>query len=298
MTKTLNPDIANIGMVTGAVWTDIDGDGQKDLVIIGEWMTPRIFSFKKDHFEELKTNLGDLYGWWETVSAADINGDGKPDLILGNIGENFYLRPDSTNPVKLWINDFDQNGTPDIIMTRTDNGRDVPVFLKHEMEEEIPSIKKLNLRNEDYAKKSIQDLFPSNKLQKAQVKEFNYCSSVVAINKGNGQFAIQKLPFMVQLSSVNAVQCTDVDGDGHPDIVAGGNEFGLLPQFGRLDAGFGNILLGNGKGGFTWQPENRTGLELNGQIRDIAVIPGKNDKFILFLQNDEVPVLYKINPKK
>ena len=182
-------------------------------------------------------------------------------------------------------------------MTRTDNGKDVPVFLKHEMEDEIPSIKKLNLKNGDFAKRTIQDLFSSAILDKALVKNFNYCSSIIAYNEGNGRFRIQKLPVMTQLSSVCSIRSADINGDGHPDIIAGGNEFGLLPQFGRLDANFGNILLNDGKGGFKWLPQYQSGLELEGQIRDIAVIKGKNDTFLLFLQNDEYPVLYKINPQ-
>ena len=95
MAKTKNPDIANIGMVTGAVWANVVGDTTKELIITGEWMSPRIFSYNGDHFVEVKSNLNKLYGLWQTVTASDVNGDGKLDLIFGNIGENFYLRPDS-----------------------------------------------------------------------------------------------------------------------------------------------------------------------------------------------------------
>ena len=237
-------------MVTGATWANITGAKYKQLVITGEWMAPRIFSWKDDHFEEISTNLSDLKGWWESLAVADVNGDGKPDLILGNIGENFYLHPSQAKPVKLWVNDFDHNGTTDNIMTRTIDGRDMPVFLKHDMEQEIPSLKKQNLRHSEYAKKSIQELFTSDQLDHSVVREFNYCSSIVAINDGNGHFSIHPLPQMVQLSSVNAIQCLDVNGDGHPDLVLGGNEFGFLPQFGRLDGSFGHVLIGDGKGGF------------------------------------------------
>ncbi|HUP12883.1 MAG TPA: VCBS repeat-containing protein, partial [Niastella sp.] len=154
MAKAKNPDIASIGMITGAVWANVAGDEAKELVITGEWMAPRIFSYKGDRFTEVKSNLGDLYGLWQTVVACDINNDGKTDLVLGNIGDNFYLRPNKENPVKLWINDFNSNGSEDKILTRTYHKRDVPVFLKKEMQEEIPVIKKENLKNKDYAKRS------------------------------------------------------------------------------------------------------------------------------------------------
>ncbi|MGZ3949653.1 MAG: FG-GAP-like repeat-containing protein, partial [Flavisolibacter sp.] len=201
--KEKNPEIANIGMVCSAVWADVSGDAQKELVIVGEWMTPRIFSYNKSisRFEEVKnTGLEDMYGWWQSVAAADVNGDGKEDLVLGNIGENFYLRPDREHPVRLWINDFDQNGSMEKMMTYTVNGRDMPVMLKKDIEDQLPSIKKHNLKNEEYSHKAIQDLFPKELLEKSVVKQFNFNASVVAINKGNGSFSARELPVMSQLS--------------------------------------------------------------------------------------------------
>jgi hypothetical protein len=296
--KTKNPDIAKIGMVCSAVWADVTGDSKKELIIAGEWMTPRIFSFNKDHFEEVKTNLSDMFGWWQTVSVADINKDGKTDLILGNIGENFYLQPDNKRPVKLWINDYDQNNSIEKIMTYTVDGKDMPVFLKRDIEDQLPSIKKANLKNEAYSKKSIQELFSHDILAKSVIKKFNYSSSCIAINEGNGKFLIKKLPPMAQLSCINVVQSMDLNSDGYPDLILGGNQFGFLPQFERLDASLGDVLINNGNGEFVSEDVSKTGLKLRGEMRDIAEIKSKAKKYLLFLQNNEYPVLCEVNDYK
>ncbi len=294
--KKQNPGIADMGMVTGAVWTNIVGDARKELVVTGEWMAPRIFTFNGKKFNEVKTNLGNLYGLWQTVTTADVNGDGKEDLLLGNIGENFYLHPDSARPVKLFINDFNQNGNTDKILTYTVSGKDMPVFMKRELQDQIPVIKKQNLRHEAYAKKSLQELFPEALVKKALIKQFNYCSSVIAINKGNGQFAIQKMPAMAQLSSINAIHCMDVNGDGYTDAVLGGNMYNFLPQFERLDASFGDVLINDGKGNFNFTPQQQSGLQVTGEVRDIAALKDKSgNASLLFLINDSYPAMYRLH---
>ena len=293
--KTKNPDISNMGMVTGAVWADVTGDKQKELIIVGEWMAPHIYSWNTDHFNEVKTNISDKFGWWQTVTTADLNHDGKEDLVLGNIGENFYLNPTTEMPAKLWMNDFDKNGEMDKIMTYTIDGKDMPVFLKRDMEEQIPGLKKKNLRHKDYATKSIQELFAPDLIRSAIIKQFNYAASCVAINEGNGKFKIKELPVMVQLSCINAIQPVDINGDGFIDLVSGGNQFGFLPQFEKLDGSFGDVMINDGKGGFSWQESKKTGLNLRGVLRDIALIKNAKGTFLLFLQNNETPLLYKLH---
>jgi hypothetical protein len=295
MAEKVNGDIANIGMVTAAVWADVLGAGKKQLVIVGEWMSPRIFSFEGGKFKEEKTNLEEMKGWWQTVSVSDLDGDGKEDLILGNIGENFYLQPTQKEPVKLWMNDFDQNGTIDKILSRTVGGRDVPVFLKRDLEEQLPVLKKQNLHHKDYASRSVSELFGAELMNKSVHKEFTYAGSCIAWNQGAGQFEIQKLPAMAEMSSVNAIVAEDVNGDGRKDLLLGGNRYGFPPQFGRLDGSYGDVLVNQGGRKFSWMAPARSGVLVKGEVRDIKVInKADGSKWIVYLVNDDYPKAYRL----
>jgi hypothetical protein len=292
VTATVAPLFTNLGMITGAALADADGDGKNDLVVVGEWMPPRVFSYDGKTFREKETNLKDVSGWWQSVVAADVDNDGDTDLVLGNLGENFYLRAGKDNPVKLWMKDFDGNATTDKIFTQTTNGRDIPVFTKREITEQIPSLKKLNLKHQEYALKTVQDLF-GKELDGAAVKSANYLSTCVAYNDGKGRFSLRALPLEAQLSSVNAIAVTDVNGDGLPDILTAGNNFNFLPQFCRLDASYGNVFLNDAKGGFRTVAAPHCGLNVKGEVRDILRFQQKGEDCFLFLQNNDVPVLYQ-----
>jgi len=293
VTSSIAPAFYNLGMVTSAAVSDINGDGKKDLIICGDWMYPHIFSFDGKHFEELQSGLENTKGWWQSMAVTDVDNDGDVDLILGNLGENFYLRPDADHPVKLWIKDFDNNGTLDKILSYTVNGNDFPVFVKKDLTEQMPLLKSVNISNHEFAKKTIAELFAGD-MENAQVKVVNYAASCIAINDGKGHFSIRKLPVAMQLSSVNAILIEDVNKDGFPDIISGGNFFDLLPQFGRLDASFGNVLINDKKGNFITMPAIVSGIDLRGQIRDIVSFKRKNENCIVFLENNDYPVSYKI----
>lgn len=294
ITASVFPALNNIGMVTAASWADVNGDNHKELIVVGEWMAPEIFTYRNNRFEKLPTRMNDLSGWWKSMAVADLDGDGDNDLVLGNCGENFYLNPSREKPVKLWINDFDQNGTADKIITRTVEGKDVPVFLKRELTEQLPSLKKQNLKYVDYATKSVQQLFSKEAINKSGVRIFNYASSCIAINDGKGNFTVQVLPLKVQLSSVNAILCTDINSDGKIDLVLGGNNFNFLPQFSRMDASFGHVLINTGRAQFEWLPHRESGLSVRGQITDIKELAVRGERQFLFLLNDDYPVLYKL----
>ena len=224
----------------------------------------------------------------------DLNGDGKKDLVIGNIGENFYLHPTKEEPVKLWLNDYDMNGNLEKIVTQTVNKRDVTVFLKHDIEEQLPFLKKQNLKHEVFASKSIQELFTPELIKSSIVKKFNYSSSIIAWNDGNGHFTVDKLPAFIQFSSANTIYCTDINNDGKPDIVIGGNEFGFPPQFGRIDASYGSLLINLGNKQFKALDYDQSGLEITGQVRDIKEIKTGTKRNLLFLRNSEYPILFEI----
>lgn len=292
-TETLNPSIKNIGMVTCAAFADMNGDNKPELIIAGEWFSPRIFSYTNNKLQETNTNLSEMNGWWQSMAIKDLDGDGKNDIVLGNYGENFYLHPYPDKPVKLFINDFDGNGTVDKVFSRSIEGNDVPIFMKREITEQMPGLKKQNLKHENYANKTIVDLFNKDALQKSVVKTFNYCSSIIAWNDGNGKYSIEKLPLNIQLSTVNAIQITDLNNDNKPDLLMGGNKFEFLPQFCRLDASFSSALLNTGKRDFQLLSAAKSGLNLTGEIRDIQELKLKKEKAFLILQNNEFPLLFK-----
>lgn len=295
-TASLNPAIAKLGMITDACWANITGDAARELVIVGEWMEPTVFEFRNGKFAEIETSLKGRFGWWQSVLAFDADKDGREELVLGNIGKNFYLQPDSTNPVKLWIQDFNANGQWEKILTRSINGKDLPVFTKKELTDQVPALKKQNLRHEQYANRSIQELFSKELLTKAEQRTFNYCSSVIAWNLGGGNFSVAELPSQVQWSSVNAILAEDVNGDGQTDLLLGGNRIALLPQFGRLDASYGHVMLSHGKlGSRTWHYLSgpQAGFFYRGVTKGIVSIRNKNKSTVLLIPNNDQPKLFE-----
>jgi hypothetical protein len=292
---SIAPELVNMGMLTGASWVDVDGDHQLELVVVGEWMAPHIFKYNKGLFSELKSNLNELNGWWQTIQVADINKDGKMDFIIGNVGENFYLQPNKKQPAKLFVNDFDKNGIKDKVVTYTVDGKDMPVVVKRELEEMVPSIKKHSLKHIEYAKKSIQEIFSPEDIKSAIVKDFDFSSSIIAINKGGGQFEIMALPVMAQLSSINAIEVADLNKDGKLDLILGGNHFDYQPQYERLDASFVEVFLQTSKMQFELMDPLQSGILLKGQMRDIKKINRLGKDHFIMLQNNDYPILFQLN---
>lgn len=294
VTLTKAAALAEIGMITDAITVDLLGDDRKELLIVGEWLSPQIFMIENGELVKQPSGLSDYHGWWFAAATQDLDGDGDQDLILGNRGENFYFTGSREAPARLWVKDFDRNGSVEKIITRTVDGKDMPVPLKKELTEQIVSLKKQSLKHTEFANKAIQDLFPAETLQQAVVWEGNYFKSAIAINEGNGQFSVKALPTDVQLSCICGIYCSDLNGDDLPDLVLAGNESGFTPQFSKLDASFGHVLLNEGEGNFRTMDSRNSGLFIRGDVKQLLEIDIAGQPYVLTMINGEAPKLFKM----
>jgi len=285
-------DQMNLGMVRDAAWIDLAGKGEKVLVVVGDWMAPGALRVQKNKLERLPTGLENLSGFWGSLAFADLDNDRDLDLVLGNIGENFGLTVDPQRPMKIFVSDFDQNQNLDKVLTKTYNGQDVPVFLKRDLMEQFPFLKAKNLKHTDFARRTLADLFDSEILRQAQVKQVNYLKSVIAINDGKGNFTVQELPVAAQLSCVNALAIADVNKDGLPDLLAGGNSYNFIPQLGRLDASRGMVLLNAKNAQFKAVGATASGIDVPGETKQIILLQLKDSSGLLFLVNNRKPNVF------
>jgi hypothetical protein len=294
-TERLGYDLTKAGMITDAIWTDITGDNKKDLITTSDWGTPIIFKNSGRRISRLPSDLDSLSGWWLTVEAADLDADGDQDLILGNMGENLHYRPGQDTPMKMWVNDYDNNGTLEQLVSLQENGGDYPIHQKKEVTAQMVSLKKANLKASEYASKTVQGLFPEEILGRSIVKEVNTSSSVIAINEGQGKFTIKHLPQRVQLSCVCDISCTDINQDGHLDLIMGGNNFELKPQYSQLDASLGHVLLGDGAMNFEWQPYTESGFAIREEIKHLSTFRDASGKeFVIAAINDTKPRVFAL----
>ncbi len=295
-TERLAYDLKDAGMITHAIWTDMDGDGKNDLVTTSEWGTPKVYKNNGRRLSHMETTLDSLHGWWNVVESADLDNDGDNDLILGNQGSNIHYRPDEAHPMKMWVNDFDDNGTIEQIVTQHIDGNDYPIHQKKDLTTQMVKLKKQNLKASDYARRTIQELFEPEIFETVIQKQASYSESVIAVNQGNGTYTIKKLPSNVQLSCVCGITCSDVNNDGNLDLIMGGNNFEFKPQFSRLDASYGNVLLGDGKLGFEWQEYKTAGFFVRDEIKHLKSFRDKEgNTYMIAAINENKPKIFALD---
>ncbi|MEJ7587775.1 MAG: VCBS repeat-containing protein [Ferruginibacter sp.] len=287
VTEKYAPGLAKIGMVTNAVWFDMDKDQDKDLIVTCEW--GGITAFINHQGSLTKKELTDKKGWWNFVLPVDVDKDGDVDFIAGNLGLNSRLIASPAQPVRLYFYDFDDNGKMEQVLTYYVQNKEITFASKDELQRQIPILKKKYFYAEDFAKARFKDIFPSDKIDKATVSTAEYFANSVLINNGNLNFSIQALPWEAQLTTYRDAAVADVNNDSLPDILLAGNYYSNNIHAGRNDADYGTVLVNKGKGNFTC--ENLNGVIIKGEVRHIRHLKiGDQPAFVLAKNNDSTMV--------
>ncbi len=277
---TQTQEVRKVGMVTDAVATDFNNDGWEDLLVVGDWMPITLLVNKNGKFSV--TPVPGLAGqktegWWHCIHSADLNQDKLPDFVVGNHGLNSFAKPGD----RLWVGDFDSNGSFEQIYTTYQGGKHYPVHDRDELTARIPSLKKLALRYKDYAELSIQELFPNLNFERVFFHEVNMLASVMLLSDKNGNYRLEPMPNEAQFSSIYAVTTADLDGDTLLDVIVGGNQYYVKPQYGRQDASPAWWFRGS-RDSKSFKLEAGVALGVRGQIRDIAYLAAENGRQFLF----------------
>ncbi len=304
VTSEWMPDAVQLGMVTDAIWTDINLDGGVDLIVVGEWMSIRVFKQQSQPLNLMDVTdswiSNNSAGWWNSIQAADIDRDGDTDYILGNLGHNTRFQASNQQPMQIVAKDFDQNQTIDAIISQFSVGRDgtekiFPIPTRDEFLAQLAYKKRLFPSYSDYASASHDQIWGQDELQNAYIRKVHILSSSIMINESNETFSVHSLPKMAQISPIYGAICTDLSGNLYPDIMLVGNYFDSELVGGPRDAGMG-VLLTNSHGKLNTVAHESSGFVVRGDARGIARLRlGSNEHAWLVVQNSGPLQLYTLH---
>jgi hypothetical protein len=280
-------ELTNLGMVTDAIWEDTDSDGDMDLIVVGDWMSIKIFTNQKGKLSE-PISIPNSTGWWQRIESKDMDGDGDMDFILGNWGLNTKFQTSIDMPIDMQIEDFDGNGKTEFIINWKAPGNNelYPFASKMEITAQMPSLKKKNIKFSAFANMKNADFVTNPDRASSQTLKAENLKSGILWNE-NGKFEFAPLPIEAQVSPVFGISVADFNQDGLMDIWLGGNFYGLKPQVGRHDASRGVLLKGMGNKTFLSISNLESGINITGQIRDVLNF---GDKLIVARNNDSIKV--------
>ncbi|MEK6476287.1 VCBS repeat-containing protein [Catalinimonas sp. 4WD22] len=295
VTATVSPKLASFGMVTDAQWTDFDNDDDLDLVVVGDWMPITLFKNNGANLERLHNvpGLTKTNGWWRSIEVSDVNKDGEMDFIVGNWGNNSMFKASEEKPLELYISDFDNNQTVDHVYACYKGDSLYPMALRHELVAQLNFLKKDFTYYEDYAGKTLSQVFSKEQLNNAVVNKVHHLQSSVVINNGDGSYSLYNLPEEVQFSPIYAIAADDFDQDMETDYVMAGNFSGVKPEEGRYDANTG-LMLKAEDGQLLVVKGNKSGLHIDGEVRKMEVAKTiGNKKLLIVAKNNDLPEIYE-----
>jgi len=289
-TDLTTEQFGRLGMVTDAVWTDINGNGFKDLVVTGDWMPITIFVNKGGKLEKVDSERfikNNTNGWWTAIEAADLDGDGDQDFVLGNWGLNTKFKASEQQPLSMYVKDFDNNGKSEFIINWHPplEQQAYPFADKMDITAQMPHLKKRILKYQDYAKMTYEELLTPEERKGALYYQATELRTSVLWNEADGM-RLEALPTQAQIAPVFAIEIQDFDNDGVKDIFLAGNFFGLKPEVGRHASGNGVMLKGSGDGQFTVLSSEKTGVLAEGEVRSIVPL-GENPLMLLIAKNND-----------
>ncbi len=295
VTSNVSVDLLNPGLVTDAVWTDFNSDGRSDLIIVGEWMPVTVFQNVNGQLERVSNDsiLNRSHGWWFSITEADLDGDGDPDYILGNLGENYPYKASPEKPFLLFYNDFDNNGKQDLVFGYYENDTLYPVADRESAVEQIPALKKKFGDWHSYAIAPLEYIYGASALHNSYKLKANTFSNCLLVNSETG-FELNLLPKRAQLAPVFGSVCSDFDMDGYKDIIIAGNMYNIITKIPRCDAGQGLFLKGTDKDEFTPVAGYETGLYIPNDIkklRNIRLGSRSQKGVIVGANNDSVRII-------
>jgi hypothetical protein len=294
-TQRLAPKLERTGMVTDALWQDIDGDGRIDLVVVGEWMPITVYR-KTASGEFARMDIPGVemsHGWWNRVVAGDFTGDGLTDFVVGNLGLNTGLWATENEPTTMYVRDFDRNGVLEQIVSRYSNGISYPLALRDDLIRSIPFLKSRYPTYEAYAGQTVTDIFTPEQLADAGLKKaYTFATSLVR-NNGDGSFTLVPLPPEAQIAPVYGILAGDFDEDEDQDLLLAGNFSNVKPEIGRMTASYGLFLCGDGKGTFVPVPTRESGFRVPGQARDIQRVRTNRGELYVVTRNNDRTLVFR-----
>jgi hypothetical protein len=281
------------GMITDAQWIDLNNDKRKDLVLCGEFMPITVFVNTTDGFKDQTATYFDTpqSGFWFKMEFADVNGDGKPDLIAGNLGTNTQLHASDKEPAELYFADFDKNGSIDPFFNFYIQGKSYPFVSRDELNEQIYPMRRRFTSYKLYADATINEVFTPEELSTATKLSINQMHTTLFLN--NGKFVASPLPVQAQFAPVTQILVNDYDNDGKPDMLLLGNRSDNRLKLGSMDANYGCLLKGDGKGGFTYVTQDASGLSVLGDVKSAIEININKAPYVLIGTSDGPLQFYK-----